>query len=244
MKPKTFMLTFVVFSLFTLSVMVQAAQAAAYSIEIKKGDKFVWEIKSFNKALSDKVFGEDSVEDLLNAKDIDVGATTQNVIKEVEEEDDYWLLTYDDWDFTMKQKDLEDDADDKDVEKKIYKDPADLGKNVVPIFLADYIPTDAASYLKKIDWADDTEVNGLTITQSVEKADLKAFWSGADEDAKFQFVFASNGVKVTTRYLSDKGEVILEIGFKGNIPGYEIPVLLGLTAISTVGLIYLILKKK
>lgn len=247
MKTKYFLLGFTILSIITLSTTVQAA-SYKLSSNVKENTKYVWKITSFDATESKNVLGVDSVEDLLKTigmkgSGIKVGAQRQSEITDIKKEDDSWLITYDDWDYTNSESDLKKDPDDKDQEDTVFKDPDDVGEDLVPILMGNFIPTPVVDYLKAIDWAKGVKISGSQITQTVKKDDLKEIFTKAKDDAKFIWEYDSDGVQSRNTISSTSDKIIMDVVLQGAIPGYEISLLLGITAIFTIGLVYIIKRR-
>ncbi len=226
MKAKYALIGFLFLTMFAFATM---AQAATYSLGVTKGQETVWEIK---------VIDEDKLEDV-GIKDISdysdgdkVGMQSKSKVTDIEEKSDYWVITYDSWDWT--DKNFETKADDEDKTTKIYKDPKDVGGSSAVISGA---ATPVADYLKAIDWDKDFEVSGTTV-KSV------GYDLGGKSDLFVSATYDSNtGGLSDLKYLNEDDEICYEYGTTG-IPGYELPVLLGIVGISTIGLIYLVMRKR
>ncbi len=227
MKAKYALFGFILFSMLAFTTMVQAA---SYSIGVSAGTETTYEVKTVdNSGLKDC-----GIDDLGDFTDGDkVGDKCKTVVTKVEEEDDYWKITYDSWDWTS--KDFKSDPDDEDKSYKIKKDPDDVSGSYPQI---SGCAKDVAKYIKAIDWNDDYEIDGTTVTS--DGIDLGL---GGDK-IKVSVTYDSNtGLVSSFRYLNEDDDVLYEYA-SSSIPGYEVPILLGVVGLTTIGLIYLVMKKK
>ena len=125
MKPKFFLIGFLLLSILAFSMTVRAA---SYSWEVPEDTLFVYEIKSFDPDQADDVFVDDDPEAILG-EDAEDGAMMARMITDVEEIEDFdgdaveddpgweidgWLWKYNSW--TTNEDDFEDpEADDVDT---------------------------------------------------------------------------------------------------------------------------------
>ena len=105
-----------------------------------------------------------------------------------------------------------------------------------------FLPVDVVQYLSEVDYKNDVTVDGSTVIWDADKKDIDDIWPKAEEDAVLKLKYRSNGIMESYIWETTDGVVILDIGFS-SIPGYELPILLGITAVFTLGLIYAIKKR-
>jgi len=247
MKTKYFLLGFMILSIFAFSASVKAAD---YAVGVAEDDVYIWKVKTWDIPAYADYFDmkEGDVEDMLvdefDTKDL-VGLMMQITITKIEEDepdDDIVKITYDMWDHTDDKDDFEDDADDEDLVEYLYLDPDDLGDDVSVFGLGYFIPTKVADYLAAADWADDTEVSGTTVTTTIDKDDGPPDIEG---DLIYIFKFNNKGGYSGGKMTTEDNEVLVESILMGNVlPGYELPILLGVAAVGTIGLVYIVMKKK
>lgn len=239
------------FILLSLVAFSMPTRAADYNLGVAKDDEMISEIKSFDEDLADDYLGEDDIEDVIG-KDAEVGAKKKEVVTKIEEVDDLtskddgkdcdgWEVDIDEWDWTT--KDFKDDPDD-DSTKNVYADPGDLGEDVSILSLPSIVGTDVAAYLDDVDWHKDVDQEGTTVTIEIDEDDAKAWYSKIDGDLILEYRYNSKGVIESTKFMDEDGNVIYEISLAGLIPGYELPLFLGITAIATIGIVYTIMKRK
>jgi hypothetical protein len=152
-------------------------------------------------------------------------------------------------------QDLTNISDDQGAVQYLYADPQDLndaygnkvtwdfktdiGNEIVPI-----LPTPVDAYLEEIEWQDETNAsyssNGKSITykgiigQDIDNKDIKGIR---------KMSFNTDGFLENYQILTDDNEILVELGTKSLIPGYDLPIFLGILSLSAVGLIYAIIKQ-
>jgi len=122
-----------------------------------------------------------------------------------------------------------------------------LEKLVDSFSINDEIYYDAASnpfYL-------DVSVDGLVVTAKIEWKqgvciDESKVWSEENqrEDYKIVFTYGDTGGQSTKEYISGDDIFYKSEGIAPTIPGYEVSILLGAGAIATLGLIFVVIKKR
>ncbi len=115
----------------------------------------------------------------------------------------------------------------------------------MPIYLC---PIDVANYLKELATAYNEYVTLVTVsgtTWTYDTTASSAFYSGVDMVYTITFD-ATTGWATKIKLVQD-GTTTLEMtgvpGGAGGIPGYELPLLLGITGIFAIGLIYITKKR-
>ncbi|MHA1147851.1 MAG: hypothetical protein ACTSR8_06360 [Promethearchaeota archaeon] len=264
MKAKFFLIGVLLLSIFAFSVPVNAI--AEYSIGVSEGDNYKWEIVYWDKDLADDYLGTADIEDELGdgAK---VGAKSAVQIEKIEEADDLtslrngedtngWKVETLVWDWTTNEADLEkeDKADKGSYE--LFAEPEEMGKDIgedntagknllqtVLTSLLSGVPSPTIEYLSKMDWHSDTkdylEIDATKILYKIKDPDT-------DEYVYYEYVWDSNRGMLTKRKCMEGDElnVIFEVIAVGGIPGYELPIFLSIMSVCTLGMIYIIMKKK
>ena len=259
MKSKYFLVGFLFLILISFSTTVQGAS----TWEVEEDKLYIYEIASFDEDLAEDVFVNDDIEDILG-EDAEVDAMKAQMTTDVDDIDDFngdateddpgWEL--EGWVWVAPWTDDEDDFEDPEVPDiaeysnwKIPEDPEEYGPMVpglelffIGFFIYTGVPSPADDWLEDIDWADvDADDSVLTYEYDSSLNPL------LDEDYEIVWTWDTDGVYQGSEAIVD-GDTIYEIALKKSflerIPGYELPILLGITAMSTVGLIYIIMKKK
>ena len=252
MKAKFFVLAFFILNLAIFSTTVQAAD---YEIGVEEDTEIILEIKSFDEELADSIYGTDDIEDIIG-DDAEVGARQKMVITDIDDGEDVtyvaygvnlgtyksFMVEYDEWDWTMDTADFDGDPDEDKETLPVPEDPKDLPDDWPMPF--DIIPTPVVDYLDAIDWDKDIDVEDNVLTIKVDKDILKLAFKDMKEDVIYEFTYDEDtGIRVRTRFLTTDDEVIVEMSAAG-IPGYELPILLGFVGFSTLGLIYITMKRR
>lgn len=116
------------------------------------------------------------------------------------------------------------------------------------------LPIQGSTFLSGLDWEDDWSSSGFTITHEGSNGYIIYQWYGIFvaigmmyEDCTEIWTYDSNyGALIGYKLLNNVGSVVYEftIELETQIPGFELPVLLSITAITTVCLVYVLMKKK
>ena len=259
LKSKYILVGFLLLILFSFCTMVRGAS----TWEVEEDELYIYEIASFDEDLAEDVFVNDDIEDILGP-DAEVDSMKAQMITDVDETDDYnndateddpgWVIEGWFWseDWTDDEEDFE-DPDSSDITEfsniRIPEDPEEYGSLppgweflLVLFLMYTGVPSPADEWLEDIDWAN-IDADGSELAYEYDSAtnpnlneDYEMFWRW-DEDGVFLGYEAV--VDGDTIY-----EVALKRSFWASIPGYELPIVLGVTAFATVGLIYIIMKRK
>ena len=210
-------------SIFAMSMMINGS-AAVYTLGVSKNDEFVYQVTTVDEDGLETVFGtgwasylgEGSVK----------GVKWKYLITKIDEETTYWKVTMSFWDATVGE--FEEFPDSTVYLVTIYKDPASSSG------IYYFCPTPVSNYLEAAYGASssyEVEGNSYTYTNSYYNIDhVLTFDSSSGAMSSMKYVYV--------------GKTIWEIRLSSTIPGYELPILLGITAVSTIGLIYIVMKKK
>jgi len=262
MKTKYFLIGFLLLSTFAFASIVQGADA---SMGIAEDEEYTWTVKKIDLDKYAELYGFEN-----DPEEADYpcwlaggqGGKWKVRIVSVDEDEvtvygfDCFVVAYDKWytvydegfysepDKLSNAKDSDDVFDDVGSVDYIPVDPEDLGSDVEPGWDFDnFIPTPVADYLDGIDWADDYESDGNVITFDGE--DIGAHCDGDDVDIIVTWEYNNKGVLKSQKLMNADGDVVTEIVLGGGaIPGYALPILLGVAAVGTIGLVYITMKKK
>lgn len=224
MKSKKLFFGLMLLSLFILSNML-SAQAAVYNIGVAENDEFIYEVTTVDEAGLEAVFGTNWASTMGSSSIL--GVKEKFIITTVKEETNYWKITMQHWNPTT--TDFEEYPDSGTYTDYVYKDPVDAS------FAYLFVPTPVSSYLTAIAGKyTDVKSSGNTITY-----DCDFMKTGLD----MEITFNDNGVMSSMGYVY-VGKTIWEITLGGLIPGYDLAILLGISAISMLSIIYIVMKKK
>lgn len=252
MKEKVFILLFMVLNIMIYSTMVQAAESN-YSLGMKKGTEIILEVKIFDEDGLKDVFS-DGWESSFPEDAEEVGMKYKIIVKDVDKDAEIDLgilgkydafgIEVDLWEWTDEEFDKEPDEDEFEI--VWFQDPEDIydaykiaGGYAYDIIMP-FVPIDVVKYLDKIDgWKEDKQEEWKT-------KDNMVIHDSIFDDENFVEIYTydtNNGFLTEYKIKNEDGEIIYEYGLSQFIPGYEIPLLLGITGISVIGLIYIMKKK-
>jgi len=224
MKSKKIFFGLMLLSLFILSNML-SAQAAVYNIGVAENDEFIYEVTTVEEDGLEAVFGADWAS-YLGPEGIK-GVKEKFIITTIKEETTYWKITSQHWDPTTAA--FSEYPDSSAYYMNIYKDPDDAG------YVFFFVPTPVSSYLAVIAGKyTDVKSSGNTITY-----DFDFIKTGLD----WEITFNNDGVMTSWAWVY-VGKTIWELTLGGLIPGYDLAILLGISAVSMLSIIYIVMKKK
>lgn len=217
-KGKLFSIV-ILLSLSLLAISTSVFGQTTYTCEVKEEDEFIFKVTTLHPEFGD--MGQLSVGDKMKIK-----------ITDITEETDYFDVEYDEWDMISKGESFNSTADWEEWEV-VYKDPSDPQAFWE---LSYFVLTPVSDYLAAFAEANSEEgysSSGNKLTESY------------DSTTQFITTFDSNGVW-SKRVLKAGGIVVVVLSRGGGgsaIPGYDLPILIGLTAIAGVSIIYIVKKK-
>ena len=104
-----------------------------------------------------------------------------------------------------------------------------------------FVPIDVVKFLDEIEeWKEDDD------HEEWKTRDNTVIHDSIFDEETFVEVFiydTENGFLVGYKIFDEDGELVYEYGLSDVIPGYEIPLILGITGIFTIGLIYIMKKR-
>ena len=254
MKIKCFLMGVILLHIIFLSIAVQVQAAdTSYSLGIKKDTEIILEVKTFDKKGLKDVFGDGYKHAIPEGAD-EVGLRYKIVVREIIEDaeidlgilGDYDAFGFeaDIWEWT--KGDFGDNPTDEEFEIVWFQDPEDLDDafDVVGGYAYDitmpFAPLDVVKYLDEIDeWKEDRN-------EEWKSKDNTVIHDSIFDEETFVEIFiydTGNGFLTGYKIIDEDGAVIYEYGLSQIIPGYEIPLLLGITSIFTIGLIYIMKKR-
>lgn len=252
MKIKCFLIGVLLLHIIFLSTAVQV-QATDYSLGIKKDTEIILEITTFDKDGLKDVF-DDGWKDALPEGADEAGLRYKIIVREVDEdteidlgilgEYDAFGIEADIWEWT--KGDFGEKPTEDEFEIVWFQDPEDLDEayDVVGGYAYDitmpFVPIDVVKFLDEIDeWKEDDSEEWKTKDNTVIHDSI------FDEETFVEiFIYdIENGFLVGYKIIDEDGALIYEYGLSQIIPGYEIPLILGITGIFTIGLIYIMKKR-
>ena len=254
MKRKCFLIGVLLLHIIFLSATVQV-QAASYSLGLEKGTEIILEVKTFDKKGLKDVFG-DGWEEAIPEEADEAGLRSKILVREVDEDTDIDLgilgkydafgIEADIWEWTSEEFDKEPDEDEFEI--VWFQDPEDLNDayDVVGGYAYDitmpFVPIDVVKFLDEIEeWKEDDD------HEEWKTKDNTVIHDSIFDEENFVEIFiydTGNGFLTGYKIFDEDGVLVYEYGLSDVIPGYEIPLILGITGIFTIGLIYIMKKRK
>jgi len=215
MKKKEKLIIVILFSLSLSAILTNVLGQTTYTCKVKVGDEFIFTITTL-----DAVYGA------MGGRS--VGDKMKIYITDITEETDYFGLEFDTWDWISKGESFGAIADYSDSDE-VYKDPTDMS------YIHYFVLTPVSDYLA----AFAAETSESDYSSSGNKL--------IESHDSYQniFTYDSNGVVSKMEYKMGGTDlaVVSRGGGGREIPGYNLPILIGLTAIAGVSIIYIVKKK-
>ena len=254
MKIKCFLIGVILLHIIFLSITVQVQAADTdYSLGLKKDTEIILEVTTFDKKGLKDVF-DDGWEEAIPEEADEVGMRYKIIVREVDEDTDINLgilgeydafgIEADIWEWTSEEFDEE--PDEEEFEIVWFQDPEDLDDAYDPVggyaydVTMPFVPIDVVKYLDEIDeWKEDDNEEWKSKDNTVIHDSI------FDEETFVEnFIYdTENGFLVGYKIFDEDGALVYEYGLSEVIPGYEIPLILGITGIFTIGLIYIMKKR-
>jgi hypothetical protein len=130
-----------------------------------------------------------------------------------------------------------------------YAIPYNISMHTAGGYLAQ-LPTSVAQYLGAFVWEPKWGNVGNTVVHSAEASDVAFFWGHTYlEDCTETWTYDETygawiGYKIQDNATNTIYEFSIELPTAAAIPGFELPILLGVSISATIGLIYVIIKRK
>ena len=225
MKSKKLFFGLMLLSLFILSNML-SAQAAVYNIQVAENDEFIYEVTTVDEAGLEAVFGADWAGDMGSSGII--GVKEKFIITSIDDTStSYWKITMQHWNPTTVA--FTEFPDSGTYTDHVYKDPADA------FYVSLFVPTPVSSYL--------TVVAGKSTLMESSGNTITFDWDIIKTGFDLVYTYNNNGVTSSYAYVY-VGKTIWEVTLGGLIPGYDLAILLGISAVSMLSIIYIVMKKK
>jgi len=109
------------------------------------------------------------------------------------------------------------------------------GETIYPKAYINY-KVEGSNFLAEIEWPKDM----------IDPADMPVFGGKAEDELKdfeIEFPYGDTGTQGTVSY-KDGTEIFWQMGGVESIPGYELTILLGVSAVSILGVIYILMRKR
>ena len=221
-KTQYFLIGFLLLSVFAFASMVKAAD---YEVGVAENDEFTWTVKSLDKEAYEDLTGEEY--------DDSEGDKSKIQITKVETKDEEAIITFDSWDTTSESFSEEPDDKDQEMTLKLSKD--DISNyTAYGLIYTRIIPTSPSDYIAAaVEEANDDDVSAEGSTLTITGDTIKLFFTN-DKESSVKVTFNNKGVLSTRQLLDADNKVVAELGLAGGIPGYELPLLLGITGIFSI----------
>ena len=201
MHSKHFLFGIILLSILMFSIMT-AVNATTYTIGVKAGDSYTWEIKTLDPSYPGVPSG------------VKVGDRETMAITAVDETSTGWVITYHFTSYT---------GSSSSETETVPKNPTSWGFGLICALPVNEYLTGAVG---------SSHVSGNKITISYGLYSLEIVYD------------TSTGVMSSMKNTEAERGVVFEIALVPSIPGYELPIILGVSTVSTLCLIYLVMKKK
>ena len=252
MKTKYFLLGLILSHIILFSTIAQVKADSSYSLGIKKGTEIILEVQIFDEDGLEDVF--DEYDDAIPEDADEVGMKYKIIVREVDKDAEIDLgilgdydafgIEADIWEWT--DEEFDEEPDEEEFEIVWFQDPEDINDayDVVGGYAYDIImpfaPISVEKFLDKIDeWKEDDHEEWKT------KDNMVIHDSIFDEE-NFIEIFTydtETGYLIEFKILDEDGAIIYQYGLSEIIPGYELPLILGIIGIFTIGLIYIMKKR-
>ncbi len=263
MKKQLFLIGLILLTVMGMSMAVVGAS----EYEVTEDHLYIYEIREFDEDVMDDTFVYDygDIEGYLG-EDAEVGAMTAWMITDVDEADDLggsgdidgwridawsWKLATEGW---VTDKDDFDDPDSDQISEisnlALYEDAGDYG-TIITFFFIDHlfveflkytgVPTPVDEWLGDLDFQDNEwDVNDRSISYKWDD-------DGVTFDEDFEKIYTWNSKGELQSYEEyGGGDLMYELRLQGlfsSIPGYELPLLLGIAGVTAIGIIYIITRR-
>jgi len=215
MKKKEKLIIVILLSLSLSAISTNVLGQTTYTCKVEVGDEFIYTVTYLNTVMS-------------VGSGMSVGDKMKINITDITEETNYFEVEYNMWDMISKGESFNSTPDYSDYER-VYKDPSH-----VYAFIYYFVLTPVSEYLAA--FAEDNYDYSSSGNKLIESYDSNQYTSTYDSNG----VLSKNEVKMNSTVMG-----ILSRGGGGSeIPGYDLPILIGLlTAIAGVSIIYIVKKK-
>ncbi len=254
MKARYFLLGFALLNILVLSsiIQVQAAEEK-YSLGLKKDTEIILEVEIYDKKGLKDVFG-DGYKDATPEYADEVGKRYKIIVREVDNDAEIDLgiigsydafgIEADIWEWT-KGEFAEGPTDDGE-ELVWFKDPEDLDDAYKKVdgyaydVIMPFVPIDVVKYLNAIEeWKEDDHEEWYAKDNTVIHDGIFI-----EENYVEVFTYDTNtGFLIEYKIIDEDGTIIYKYRQSVFIPGYELPLLLGITGIFVIGLIFIMKKR-
>jgi len=252
MKTKYFLLGLILSHIILFSTITQVKADSSYSLGMKKDTEIILEVQIFDEDGLEDVF--DEYDDAIPEDADEVGMKYKIIVREVDKDAEIDLgilgdydafgIEADIWEWTAEEFDEE--PDEEEFEIVWFQDPEDINDayDVVGGYGYDVImpfaPISVEKYLDEIDdWREDDNEEWKT-------QDNMVIHDSIFKEETFVEIFTydtETGYLIEYKIIDEDGAIIYKYGLSEFIPGYELPLILGIIGIFTIGLIYIMRKK-
>lgn len=115
-----------------------------------------------------------------------------------------------------------------------------------------WLPSDTDEYLDEIDFKRNYDVEDLKLSAEIDEGNFniennnEEFYELPNEDIQYEATYNENGLLNNFKLFNKDNELICEFSLQmfNFIPGYDLPILLGITGLSILSVIYIIIRRK
>ncbi|MGV9174188.1 MAG: hypothetical protein ACOC35_16695 [Promethearchaeia archaeon] len=237
-KTKNFLIGFLLLSALAFTSTVMAAD---FEMGVDEGEEATYEVLTVDEDKYETATGDE----YNSTENGNKGEKSKVKLTALDVEDDKATLKIDIWDFT--DGEFGEDRDDNYTISDIPLNEEDFTNTTLYFAFMRIIPTPVTNWLEAAEseaaeiFTANATIDGTVIT--LKGSNLMNQWE--DEEGYQERTYNDKGILSSQKMVDSDDNVFYEITLVGEfIPGYELPLLLGMTGIFSVGLIYTIMKRK
>lgn len=223
MKKKEKLFIMILFSLSLSALLTNVFGQTTYTCEAKIGDEYIYKITKLNA-------------DWVNWTGLNLGDKEKIKITDITEDTYVYTIEYDKWDFISSNESFGATADHQEWDN-VFKYEYYFYLQRYP-FLLYFVLSPVSTYLSE--YAEvhanySSSGNVLSINDyRVEDVIITYDSNGIASKIQYSYQYSNS----TTAFY-----VLSRAGSSSSIPGYDLPILIGITAIASVSIIYIVKKK-
>lgn len=220
MEKKEKLIIVILFSLSLSAILTNVLGQTIYTFEVKEGDEFIFTVTLAT----------------MSPPGVSLGDRYKINITDITGESDYFEVVFDIWDWISQGEPFNSTADDWGWED-VYRNPSDYRANLGTFY---FVLSPVSDYLDAFAEANyGYSSSGIKLYESFELF-------------LYTYIYDLNGVlfkyeAATGITEAEPGGTVMYVlsrtGSSSGIPGYDLPILIGLTAIAGVSIIYIVKKK-
>lgn len=224
-------LVLIISNYFLVSFTINAFGSVNYSLDIKKDDVYIWEVKEYDEDTYTRIFG------VYSESDFKAEGEQQKIkIVEIDDKSDYWKISYDLWEYTDDTDDFNEGADD-DMQRRVYEDPGDQAEEVdeiSDIWGMWVIPTPYTNYLETFEDEFSHPIINVILEDDVLVVSFNKE-SIIGDDFEVEITYDTNGVMDQLEYIDTNDDTFVKINLlHESIPSYPVGLVLSIILITCV----------